>query len=358
MSTIEVQLGSRSYPVHVGSGMLENSALIADSIRGRHVLIVSNETVAPLYLDRLQAALHGHDASTFLLADGESHKSFENVGKAMTVLAQLGASRDATIVALGGGVVGDLAGFAAALWMRGIAFVQIPTTLLAMVDSSVGGKTGVNLPQGKNLVGAFHQPRAVFIDPETVRTLPERELLAGLAEVIKYAAIGDIEFMGWLEANAQALLDRDSAALQRAIETSVRHKARVVAADEHERGERALLNLGHTFGHAIEAATHYKRFLHGEAVAIGMLAAARLSAALGMASVADADRLQALLARCGLPTTIPEDLDDARLLDLMRLDKKAESGRLRLILWRGIGCAEIVSGVADTDILAALQAMH
>jgi 3-dehydroquinate synthase len=276
----------------------------------------------------------------------------------MSTLAQLGASRDATVIALGGGVVGDLAGFAAALWMRGIAFVQIPTTLLAMVDSSVGGKTGVNLPQGKNLVGAFHQPRAVFIDPDTLRTLPERELLAGLAEVIKYAAIGDSEFMDWLEANVRSLLDRDSAALQHAIETSVRHKARVVAADEHERGERALLNLGHTFGHAIEAATGYKRFLHGEAVAIGMLAAARLSAALGMAAVADADRLQTLLSRFGLPTTIPKDLDDRQLLDLMRLDKKAESGKLRLILWRGVGRAEIVGGVADTDILAALQAMH
>jgi 3-dehydroquinate synthase len=358
MSVIEVPLGARSYAVHVGQGMLAHSGLIADSIGGRHVLIISNETVAPLYLDRLQTALHGRDASTFLLVDGEAHKTFENVGKAMGALAQLGASRDATIVALGGGVVGDLAGFAAALWMRGIAFVQIPTTLLAMVDSSVGGKTGVNLPQGKNLVGAFHQPRAVFIDPDTLLTLPDRELLAGLAEVIKYAAIGDIEFMNWLDANVPALLHRDPMALQHAIETSVRHKARVVAADEHERGERALLNLGHTFGHAIEAATGYRRFLHGETVAIGMLAAARLSAALGMATTADADRLQDLLIRFGLPTKIPADLDDAQLLALMRLDKKAESGKVRLILWRGPGRAEIVSDVADADILATLQAMH
>jgi 3-dehydroquinate synthase len=358
MSVIEVQLGARSYHVHVGQGILANSRVIADSIAGRHVLIVSNETVAPLYLDKLKMALHGRDAESFLLVDGEMHKTFENVGKAMSSLAQLGASRDATVIALGGGVVGDLAGFAAALWMRGIAFVQIPTTLLAMVDSSVGGKTGVNLPQGKNLVGAFHQPRAVFIDPDTLRTLPERELLAGLAEVIKYAAIGDSAFMDWLEANVRSLLDRDSAALQHAIETSVRHKARVVAADEHERGERALLNLGHTFGHAIEAATGYKRFLHGEAVAIGMLAAARLSAKLGMADTADADRMQTLLTRFGLPTKIPGDLDDAQLLELMRLDKKAESGKLRLILWRGVGRSEIVGGVADTDILASLKAMH
>ncbi len=358
MSVIKVQLGARSYAVHVGSGMLANSSLIADSIAGRHVLIVSNETVAPLYLDKLQTALHGRDAERFLLADGEAHKTFENVGRVMITLAQLGASRDATVIALGGGVVGDLAGFAAALWMRGIAFVQIPTTLLAMVDSSVGGKTGVNLLQGKNLVGAFHQPRAVFIDPDTLRTLPEREMLAGLAEVIKYAAIGDLEFMNWLEANVRSLLDRDSAALQHAIETSVRHKARVVAADEHERGERALLNLGHTFGHAIEAATGYKRFLHGETVAIGMLAAARLSAALRMADTADADRLHTLLNRFGLPTKIPGDLDDTQLLALMRLDKKAKSGKLRLILWRGVGRAEIVSGVADADILATLQGMH
>lgn len=358
MSVIEVQLGERAYPVHVESGLLAQSDLIDAAMTGRHVLIVSNETVAPLYLSRVLDALDRHQTSSFLLADGENHKTFENVGKVMTELAQLGVSRDATIVALGGGVVGDLAGFCAALWMRGISFVQIPTTLLAMVDSSVGGKTGVNLKQGKNLVGAFHQPRAVFIDPDTLRTLPERELLAGLAEVIKYAAIGDDGFMSWLEVHADALLARDASALQFAIETSVRHKARVVQADEHERGERALLNFGHTFGHAIEAATGYQRFLHGEAVAIGMLTAARLSTALGMAASQDADRLQALLQRIGLPTRIPDDLAATTLLGRMRLDKKAESGKLRLILWRGAGRAEMVAGVDDAAIRATLEGMH
>ncbi|MDZ4812421.1 MAG: 3-dehydroquinate synthase [Pseudomonadota bacterium] len=358
MSIIEVRLDERSYPVHVEAGLLARSDLIGAAMSGRHVLIVSNETVAPLYLSRILNALNSHEASSFLLADGESHKTLENVGKVMTQLAQLGVSRDATIVALGGGVVGDLAGFCAALWMRGISFVQIPTTLLAMVDSSVGGKTGVNLPQGKNLVGAFHQPRAVFIDPATLSTLPERELLAGLAEVIKYAAIGDGSFMDWLEVHADALLAREANALQFSIETSVRHKARVVQADEHERGERALLNFGHTFGHALEAATGYQRFLHGEAVAIGMLTAARLSTALGMAASQDADRLQSLLQRIGLPTRIPDDLGAAELLALMQLDKKVESGKLRLILWRGIGRAQIVAGVSDADIRATLQGMH
>lgn len=358
MAVVEVVLGERSYDVHIEAGMLGTNAAIARSIPGRHVLIVSNETVAPLYLADVARALAGHAYSVFLLADGEAHKTFENVGRVMSELARQGASRDATIIALGGGVVGDLAGFAAALWMRGIAFIQIPTTLLAMVDSSVGGKTGVNLPQGKNLVGAFHQPRAVFIDPESLRTLPDRELIAGLAEVIKYAAIGDAGFMDWLEANADALLARDARALQCAVETSVRHKARVVQADEHERGERALLNFGHTFGHAIEAATTYTRFLHGEAVAIGMLTAARLSAQLGMASTEDANRLQALLVRVGLPTCIPSNLEAETLLALMRLDKKAESGRLRLILWRGIGRAEIISGVPDTAIVQTLSSMH
>jgi 3-dehydroquinate synthase len=358
MTVIEVLLGERSYRVHIGSGLLGQPALMAPAISGKHVLIVSNETVAPLYLKSVRHALGPKETDVFLLPDGEAHKSFDNVGRVLAELARKGASRDATIVALGGGVVGDLAGFAAALWMRGIAFVQIPTTLLAMVDSSVGGKTGVNLPQGKNLVGAFHQPRAVFIDPETLRTLPERELLAGIAEVIKYAAIGDCDFMAWLETQATLLLARDSAALQHAVETSVRHKARVVQADEQERGERALLNFGHTFGHAIEAATAYKRFLHGEAVAIGMLTAARLSAALGMANGADAERLQALLEKFGLPTRIPNDLDDSALLALMRLDKKAQSGQLRLILWRGMGRAHIVAGVADADILSTLAKMH
>ena len=358
MTTIDVHLGARSYSVHVDTGLLDAHAALRASLIGRHVLVVSNETVAPLYLAQVQAALAGLQSQIFVLPDGEAHKSFDNVGRVMAALAAMGASRDATVIALGGGVVGDLAGFAASSWMRGIAFVQIPTTLLAMVDSSVGGKTGVNLPQGKNLVGAFHQPRAVFIDPNTLRSLPDRELRAGIAEVVKYGALGDAAFFAWLEANADALLERRPAALQYAIETSVRHKARIVEVDEHERGERALLNLGHTFGHAIEAATAYNRFLHGEAVAIGMLAAARLSARIGMASDADSARLDQLLQRFGLPIQLPAELDANALLKLMQLDKKAESGRLRLVLWRGIGRAELISGVADAEILATLSALH
>src|SRR5690606_10468040 len=253
--------------------------------------------------------------------------------------------RDATVLALGGGVIGDLAGFAAACWMRGIDFVQMPTTLLAMVDSSVGGKTGVNLPAGKNLVGAFHQPRAVVADTSTLATLPAREYRAGLAEVVKYGAIGDPAFFAWLERDADALAARAPGAVVRAIAASCRHKAAVVARDEFEQGERALLNFGHTFGHALETADGYRGLLHGEAVAIGMLLAARLSTALGLATAADADRLGALLGRLGLPVAPPAH-DPAELVALMRLDKKNLGGRLRLVLWRGIGRAELVGDVA------------
>lgn len=358
MGIIKVELDARAYSVQVQSGLLSQSALIRQCLHGQHVLVVSNETVAPLYAGQLQPALDGLQTSLYLLPDGESHKTFDNVGRVMAALAAMGASRDASVIALGGGVVGDLAGFSASLWMRGISFLQIPTTLLAMVDSSVGGKTGVNLPQGKNLVGAFHQPHAVFIDPDTLHTLPERELRAGFAEVIKYGALGDSAFFAWLEQNVDALLRREPDALQHAIETSVRHKARIVVADEFERGERALLNLGHTFGHAIEAASAYTRYLHGEAVAIGMLAAARLSTALGMAAAEDAQRLECLLLAFGLPVRIPSGFDDTRLLSLMRLDKKAQSGKLRLILWRGIGQAEVIAGVADDAILSMLAGMH
>ncbi|MEO7064649.1 MAG: 3-dehydroquinate synthase, partial [Dokdonella sp.] len=286
---------------------------------------------------------------------GEAHKTLASCAVVFDALATLGASRDATIIALGGGVIGDLAGFSAACWMRGIEFVQLPTTLLAMVDSSVGGKTGVNLPAGKNLVGAFHQPAAVVIDTETLATLPDREYRSGLAEVVKYGAIGDAAFFEWLETHADALNARDQATVIEAIAVSCRHKAGVVARDEHEHGERALLNFGHTFGHALESETGYRTLLHGEAVAIGMVLAARLSADLGLASKTDAERLAALLVAFGLPIA-PPACDPSRLLALMRLDKKNLSGRLRLILWRGIGRAETVSDIADDAIRAALEA--
>ncbi|MBA8884519.1 3-dehydroquinate synthase [Dokdonella fugitiva] len=355
MISLDVALGERAYPIHVGPGLLADTARWREAIRGRHVLVVSNETVAPLYLARVEAGLRGHVHASLVLPDGEAHKTLATCARVFDALAALGANRDATILALGGGVIGDLAGFAAACWMRGIDFVQMPTTLLAMVDSSVGGKTGVNLPAGKNLVGAFHQPRAVIADTSTLATLPEREYRAGLAEVVKYGAIGDAAFFAWLERHADALNARDDAALAEAIAASCRHKAGVVARDEHEQGERALLNFGHTFGHALETATGYGNLLHGEAVAIGMVLAARLSAERGHASHDDACRLARLLAAFGLPTAAPA-ADPERLLALMQLDKKNLGGRLRLILWHGIGAAAIVPDVDAAAIRGVLAA--
>jgi 3-dehydroquinate synthase len=353
--TIHVTLGDRSYPVWIGRGLLDEHARWRAALRGRHALVISNRTVAPLYLERIARGLDGLRWSSFLLDDGEAHKNFGNVGLALDALATMGATRDACVIALGGGVVGDLAGFTAACWMRGIDFIQMPTTLLSMVDSSVGGKTGVNLPAGKNLVGAFHQPRAVVADIGTLDSLPAREYRAGLAEVIKGAAIGDAAFFTWLEQHAEALSARDETALVQAIATKVRYKAGVVARDETEQGERALLNLGHTFGHALETAGHYTTFLHGEGVAVGMLMAARLSERLGLSDEGETRRLRRLLDAVGLPTAVPAGFDPEQLLALMRLDKKNTAGTLRLILWRGIGRAEIVAGVNEDDVLAVLR---
>ncbi|HEY0178006.1 MAG TPA: 3-dehydroquinate synthase [Dokdonella sp.] len=355
VATVEVALGERAYPIWIGAGLLADAARWRAAVRGRHVLVVSNATVAPLYLARVEAGLDGFAAASLTLPDGEAYKTLASVERVFDALAVLGAHRDATVVALGGGVVGDLAGFAAACWMRGVDCVQMPTTLLAMVDSSVGGKTGVNLAAGKNLVGAFHQPRAVVADTGTLATLPPREYRAGLAEVVKYGAIGDAAFLAWLERHADALNARDAAALTAAVAASCRYKAGVVARDEHERGERALLNFGHTFAHALESETGYTTLLHGEAVAIGMVLAARLSAELGRAPAADAHRLAALLGALGLPVA-PPPCDAARLLERMRLDKKNLSGRLRLILWRGVGRAEIVADVDEAAILGVLSA--
>jgi 3-dehydroquinate synthase len=355
IQTLDVVLGARSYPVWIGAGLLGEHARWRAMLHGRHALVISNTTVAPLYLPRIEAGLDGLKWSSFLLDDGEAHKSFANVGRALEALGQLGATRDACVIALGGGVVGDLAGFSAACWMRGIDFIQMPTTLLAMVDSSVGGKTGVNLPVGKNLAGAFHQPRAVIADIDTLTTLPEREFRAGLAEVVKGAAIGDEPFFSWLEQHADALVARDPGTVLEAIARKVRYKAGVVARDETEQGERALLNLGHTFGHALETAGHYTTLLHGEGVAVGMLLAARLSERMRMSDPADTSRLHRLLVRTGLPTAIPPGMDAVQLLALMRLDKKNTAGTLRLILWRGIGRAEIVGDVDEREVLAVLD---
>lgn len=356
LQTVDVVLGQRSYPVWIGAGLLAEHARWRAMLRGRHALVISNTTVAPLYLERIAKGLDGLSWSSFLLDDGEAHKSFANVGRAMEALAALGATRDACVIALGGGVVGDLAGFSAACWMRGIDFIQMPTTLLAMVDSSVGGKTGVNLPAGKNLVGAFHQPRAVVADIDVLATLPAREYRAGLAEVVKGAAIGDEPFFAWLEQHADALARREPAAVLEAITRKVRYKAGVVARDETEQGERALLNLGHTFGHALETAGRYTTLLHGEGVAVGMVLAAQLSERLGMSDAAHTQRLRELLESLGLPTAIPPGMDAQQLLALMRLDKKNTAGTLRLILWRGVGRAEIVSGVDENEVLGVLRA--
>lgn len=354
MRELQVELGARRYPIRIGAGLLDGGVDWNTLLPGRHVLIVSDRNVAPLYLARVERALAGKNIGTLVIPAGEQEKNLQRFGEAIDALASLGASRDATVVALGGGVVGDLAGFAAASWMRGVRFVQLPTTLLAMVDSSVGGKTAVDIPAGKNLVGAFHQPSAVIADTDTLATLPLRELRAGLAEVVKYGAIGDAAFFDWIEARAEALLARDTDAIGEAIERCCRHKAGVVARDETEQGERALLNFGHTFGHAIEAGQGFGGLLHGEAVAVGMVLAARLSARLGRAPSQDTDRLQALLERFGLPVAIPGGLDASGLLDRMKLDKKAVSGRLRLVLWRGLGEAEIAADVPEAEVLAVL----
>jgi 3-dehydroquinate synthase len=350
--------GARPYRIAIGARLLRSGDALAAHLRGRHALLVSDGNVAPLYAREVADALHSArgDAriAEYVMPPGEQAKTLEHFAAALDALAALGATRDACVYALGGGVVGDLAGFAAACWMRGIDCVQLPTTLLAMVDSSVGGKTAVDLPQGKNLVGAFHPPRAVFADTATLRTLPARELRAGLAEVVKYGAIVDAPFLDWLAANADALLASDDEALAEAIARSCAHKAAIVERDPFEHGERALLNFGHTFGHAIETAQDYGTLNHGEAVAVGMVLAARLSTALGLATDADAAILRELLQRFGLPTALPEGLAADTLLAHMRLDKKAQASGLRFVLWDGPGRARVVADVPEDAVLAVL----
>ena len=351
--------GAAPYRIDIAPGLLDDGALLASHLRGRHALIVSDSQVAPLYAQRVQAALAAArpDAKIALhvFEAGEASKTLANFSGVIDALAALGATRDACIYALGGGVVGDLAGFAAACWMRGIDVVQLPTTLLAMVDSSVGGKTAVDIAQGKNLVGAFHPPCAVIADTAALRTLPPRELRAGFAEVIKYGAIVDAPFLDWLDADADGLLAGDDAVLAEAIARSCAHKAAIVERDPFERGERALLNFGHTFGHAIETEQGYGGLNHGEAVAVGMVLAARLSTLLGLADAADGERLRALLERFGLPTTLPPNLDPAALVARMRLDKKAQGSGLRFVLWNGAGKARVVADVAEARVLDALR---
>jgi len=351
---IDVNLGKRSYPIFIGAGTLRLRAEFDRAIPARDVLLVTNTTVGPLYAAKVAAALEPRRCIQLELPDGETHKTLANVSRMLDVLVANRFARDACVVALGGGVVGDMAGFAAACYQRGIAFVQIPTTLLSQVDSSVGGKTGVNHPGGKNLIGAFHQPVAVFADTDTLATLPDRELRAGLAEVIKYGLIVDKGFFDWLEANAAKLLSRDTAALTHAIKRSCEIKAEIVARDEHERGDRALLNLGHTFGHAIESATNYATWLHGEAVGAGMLLAADLSQRLGWVGAEDVARVERVLQLFGLRTDV-STLSGATLADKMKIDKKVAAGRIRLVLLKAIGKSVVTGDYDDAALRETLR---
>jgi 3-dehydroquinate synthase len=354
--TLQVSLAERSYPILIGESLLSDAGLLARHLPARDLLLVSNTTVAPLYAERVRTALGDRRIVDVRLPDGEQYKTMEYMGRVLDVLVANRFGRDCVVVALGGGVVGDLAGFSAACYQRGVAFAQMPTTLLAQVDSSVGGKTGVNHPGGKNMIGAFHQPSVVFADTTTLRTLPLRELRAGLAEVVKYGLIFDIAFLDWIERNVDALLALDPAALAHAIHRSCELKADVVRRDERESGDRALLNLGHTFGHAIETVTGYTQWLHGEAVAAGMVIAADMSAQLGMLPKADVHRVKDLLQRIGLPVEAPR-FGAQRALDCMRVDKKVKSGRIRLVLLEKLGVARFTADYAD-DALATTLATH
>jgi len=356
MHTLHVDLGDRSYPVYIGRDLLADSQLLSAHVSGSQVVVVSNETVAPIYLERVRRALGPRKLLTeIILPDGEQYKTLASLGDIFDKVLAAGHNRTTTFVALGGGVVGDITGFAAACYQRGVNFIQIPTTLLAQVDSSVGGKTAVNHPLGKNMIGAFHQPRAVLIDTDTLQTLPARELAAGLAEVIKYGLICDEPFYRWLQHQMPKLIGRDEAALAEAIERSCGNKAQVVSADEREGGIRAILNLGHTFGHAIETAQGYGNWLHGEAVAVGMLLAAELSARRGMITGREVASLRHLLLAVGLPVEPPAELAADTFLELMGRDKKVVDGRLRLVLLEAIGRACIVDDADERELVALLE---
>ena len=354
MQTLKVDVGHAIYPILIGPGLLGHRELFNSTLRVVDVIIVTNTTVADLYLEKLQAALFGRRVAHCVLPDGEQHKTLQTLGRVFDALVDAKLNRDATVLALGGGVVGDIAGFAAACYQRGVAYVQIPTTLLAQVDSSVGGKTGVNHPGGKNLIGAFYQPLAVIADTDTLATLPDRELHAGLAEVIKYGCIWDSLLFDWLELNIAKLTGRDDEALAHAIERSCAIKAAVVALDERESNLRAILNFGHTFGHAIEAATHFDTYLHGEAVGLGMLIATNLSHRLGLIDGSTEERVRGLLTRAGLPTEPPR-IGTARALALMQMDKKVLAGTVRLVLLEELGRAVVTGRYAQSALDATLN---
>ena len=355
MQTLTVELKDRSYPISIGPGLLQQGALLRSAVPASHVLLVSNTKVAPLYAKAVTSALDGHQIIEVILPDGEKHKSLATAGRVFDVMIANRLGRDALVLALGGGVVGDLAGFVSACYQRGVDFVQLPTTLLAQVDSSVGGKTAVNHLGGKNLIGAFHQPRAVLADTDALATLPERELQSGLAEIIKYALICDEAFLVWLEHNMDALRRREPSVLERAIFRSCQIKAQIVGRDEREHGERALLNLGHTFGHAVEAATGYTEWLHGEAVGVGLVMAASLSQRLGRLAAKDVERVTELLQRAGL-RTVPPQVGAARAAEFMSIDKKVRRGRVRLVLLSKLGEAYLSDDYPEPDLHATLRA--
>lgn len=355
MISLKVNLGERSYPICIGHDLLQQGELITQHIPGNSALIVTNETVAPLYLEAVEKALTGIRFKSLVLPDGEEHKNLNILNKIYDCLLENRFDRNTTLIALGGGVIGDITGFAAASYQRGVHLVQIPTTLLSQVDSSVGGKTAVNHPMGKNMIGAFYQPRAVIADTSTLNTLEDRQLSSGIAEVIKYGLIRDPEFLTWIEENMDKLLDRDPDALAYAIERSCQNKAEVVAADERESGQRALLNLGHTFGHAIEAGMGYGVWLHGEAVATGMIMAARLSQKLGWISDEDIDRIIDIIERANLPVRAPEKMDADRFMELMSVDKKVSDGVLKLVLYKSMGQAIITTDYTEAALKEAIN---
>ncbi len=354
MQTLRVDLGERSYPIFIGEGLLGNGDLLLPYIKGKQVCIVTNETIAPLYLDALKSALSSLRLDVVVLPDGEEHKNLQTLNLIFDELLDKKHNRTTTLIALGGGVVGDMTGFAAACYQRGVDFIQVPTTLLSQVDSSVGGKTGVNHVLGKNMIGAFHQPNAVVIDTQVLKTLPKRELAAGFAEIVKYGLIADAPFFAWLEENVEELMACASEALAYAIEQSCLNKARVVELDEREGGVRAILNLGHTFGHAIETAQGYGVWLHGEAVAAGMVMAMDLSLREGWVSEDDVARTRALLQKAGLPVTAPENMTERQFLELMSVDKKVLDGSLRLVLVRQLGQATVTESFSQANLKATL----
>lgn len=354
MSKLNVELGERSYPILIGSGLLQQQGVLDPFVNGRDVLILTNETLAPMYLEPARQLVTGSRIAELVLPDGEATKTLATLSTIYDALVEQRFGRDCVLLALGGGVIGDIGGFAAATWQRGVDFIQIPTTLLAQVDSSVGGKTAVNHPGGKNLIGAFHQPLCVLSDSDTLTTLPDRELGAGLAEVVKYGLLGDAELFGWLEQEHAGLLSRDAERLQHIVRRSCEIKAQIVAADERERGQRALLNLGHTFGHAIERCAGYGEWLHGEAVAAGSCMAAAFSARLGWLTDADVERIRALFKHMNLPVEPPQ-VDAGDFLAAMSLDKKVIAGEIRLVLLKAIGDAVVTADYPEDELVQLLS---